>query len=55
VLEQGLEQFYKQGSSGRLERYTEDALKRVWRAGLENVVASRALATALAENYVGAF
>lgn len=81
-LAQGLEQFYKQGRSDRLERYTEDALKRVWRAEyfswwmtsmlhtfddaspfqrevqraeLENVVASRALATALAENYVGAF
>ena len=81
-LAQGLEQFYKQGSSERLERYTDDALKRVWRAEyfswwmtsmlhtfddaspfqrevqraeLENVVASRALATALAENYVGAF
>lgn len=81
-LAQGLEQFYKQGRSDRLERYTEDALKRVWRAEyfswwmtsmlhtfdnaspfqrevqraeLENVVGSRALATALAENYVGAF
>jgi p-hydroxybenzoate 3-monooxygenase len=81
-LAQGLEQFYKQGSGERLERYTADALKRVWRAEyfswwmtsmlhtfddaspfqrevqraeLENVVASRALATALAENYVGAF
>jgi p-hydroxybenzoate 3-monooxygenase len=82
LLARGLEQFYKQGSSERLERYTEDALKRIWRAEyfswwmtsmlhtfedassfqrevqraeLENVVASRALATALAENYVGAF
>lgn len=81
-LAQGLEQFYKQGSNERLERYTADALKRVWRAEyfswwmtsmlhtfddaspfqrevqraeLENVVGSRALATALAENYVGAF
>jgi p-hydroxybenzoate 3-monooxygenase len=82
LLAQGLEQFYKQGSSERLERYTDDALKRIWRAEyfswwmtsmlhtfhdatsfqrevqraeLENVVSSRALATALAENYVGAF
>jgi p-hydroxybenzoate 3-monooxygenase len=82
LLAQGLEQFYKKGSSERLERYTDDALKRIWRAEyfswwmtsmlhtfqdatsfqrevqraeLENVVASRALATALAENYVGAF
>jgi p-hydroxybenzoate 3-monooxygenase len=82
LLAQGLEQFYRQGSSERLERYTDDALKRIWRAEyfswwmtsmlhtfqeassfqrevqraeLENVVASRALATALAENYVGAF
>jgi p-hydroxybenzoate 3-monooxygenase len=29
--------------------------REVQRAELENVVASRALATALAENYVGAF
>ena len=82
LLAQGIEQFYKQGSSERLQRYTEDALKRIWRAEyfswwmtsmlhtfadatpfqsevqraeLENVVNSRALATALAENYVGAF
>jgi p-hydroxybenzoate 3-monooxygenase len=82
LLARGLEQFYRQGSSERLERYTDDALKRIWRAEyfswwmtsmlhtfqdatsfqrevqraeLENVVASRALATALAENYVGAF
>jgi len=82
LLAQGLEAFYKQGRPERLERYTEDALKRVWRAEyfswwmtsmlhtfgdassfqrevqraeLENVVSSRALATALAENYVGAF
>jgi p-hydroxybenzoate 3-monooxygenase len=81
-LARGIEQHYKQGSSERLARYTEDALKRIWRAEyfswwmtsmlhtfedaspfqrevqraeLENVVASRALATALAENYVGAF
>jgi p-hydroxybenzoate 3-monooxygenase len=82
LLAQGIEQFYKQGSSERLGRYTDDALKRIWRAEyfswwmtsmlhtfadaspfqrelqraeLENVVNSRALATALAENYVGAF
>jgi p-hydroxybenzoate 3-monooxygenase len=81
-LAAGLEQFYRQGKTERLDRYTEDALKRVWRAEyfswwmtsmlhtfedaspfqrevqraeLENVVSSRALATALAENYVGAF
>ena len=82
LLARGLEQFYKQGRGERLAAYTEDALKRVWRAEyfswwmtsmlhtfedaspfqrevqraeLENVVASRAMATALAENYVGAF
>jgi len=82
ILARGIEQFYRQGSDERLQRYTGDALKRVWRAEyfswwmtsmlhtfddaspfqrevqraeLENVVASRALATALAENYVGAF
>jgi len=82
LLAQGIEQFYKQGKQERLATYTQDALKRVWRAEyfswwmtsmlhtfedaspfqrevqraeLENVVASRALATALAENYVGAF
>jgi p-hydroxybenzoate 3-monooxygenase len=82
LLARGIEQFYKEGSSERLARYTEDALKRIWRAEyfswwmtsmlhtfedaspfqrevqraeLENVVNSRALATALAENYVGAF
>jgi p-hydroxybenzoate 3-monooxygenase len=82
ILAAGLDQFYRQGKAERLERYTGDALKRVWRAEyfswwmtsmlhtfadaspfqrevqraeLENVVSSRALATALAENYVGAF
>ena len=82
LLAQGLEQFYHRGNDGALARYTENALKRIWRAEyfswwmtsmlhtfddassfqrelqraeLENVVASRALATALAENYVGAF
>jgi len=82
LLAAGLEDFYRQGNDARLERYTEDALKRVWRAEyfswwmtsmlhtfadaspfqrevqraeLENVVSSRAMATALAENYVGAF
>jgi p-hydroxybenzoate 3-monooxygenase len=82
ILAAGLDQFYRQGKTDKLERYTEDALKRVWRAEyfswwmtsmlhtfadaspfqrevqraeLENVVSSRAMATALAENYVGAF
>lgn len=82
LLAQGFEQFYRQGSDARLASYTEDALKRIWRAEyfswtmtrllhtfaeatpferemqraeLENIVASRAMATALAENYVGAF
>jgi p-hydroxybenzoate 3-monooxygenase len=82
LLAQALEQFYSDGGTGRLAGYTEQALKRIWRAEyfswwmtsmlhtfddassfqrevqraeLENVVASRALATALAENYVGAF
>ena len=82
LLARALEQFYRKGSGEGLERYTRDALKRVWRAEyfswwmtsmlhtfedatpfqrevqraeLENVVVSRALATALAENYVGAF
>jgi len=82
LLAAGLERFYRQGSDDLLARYTNDALKRIWRAEyfswwmtsmlhtfadaspfqrevqraeLENVVGSRALATALAENYVGAF
>jgi p-hydroxybenzoate 3-monooxygenase len=82
LLSQALEQFYRQGSEARLHSYSQDALKRVWRAEyfswrmtsllhtfadatpferemqraeLENVVSSRAMATALAENYVGAF
>jgi len=82
LLATGLERFYRQGKDDLLERYTHDALKRIWRAEyfswwmtsmlhtfadaspfqrevqraeLENVVGSRALATALAENYVGAF
>jgi p-hydroxybenzoate 3-monooxygenase len=82
LLAAGLDQFYRQGKTERLDRYTDDALKRIWRAEyfswwmtsilhtfadaspfqrevqraeLENVVNSRALSTALAENYVGAF
>jgi p-hydroxybenzoate 3-monooxygenase len=82
LLARGIEQFYQRGTSERLERYTQDAFKRIWRdeyfswwmtsmlhtfadassfqrevqrAELENVVASRAMATALAENYVGSF
>jgi p-hydroxybenzoate 3-monooxygenase len=82
LLAAGLERFYRQGSDDLLARYTNDALKRIWRAEyfscwmtrmqhtfaeatpferemqraeLENVVGSRALAQALAENYVGAF
>jgi p-hydroxybenzoate 3-monooxygenase len=82
LLAAGLDEFYRQGRRTRLDSYTNDALKRIWRAEyfswwmtsmlhtfadaspfqrevqraeLENVVSSRALATALAENYVGAF
>lgn len=82
LLAAGLEAFYRRGTRDRLDRYTNDALKRVWRAEyfswwmtsmlhtfadaspfqrelqraeLDNVVGSRAMATALAENYVGAF
>ncbi len=82
LLAQGLEQFYRQGSEQRLQSYSHDALKRVWRAEyfswrmtsllhtfaeatpferemqraeLDNIVSSRAMATALAENYVGDF
>jgi p-hydroxybenzoate 3-monooxygenase len=82
LLSQGLEQFYRQASEDRLNNYSADALKRVWRAEyfswwmtrmlhtfddaspfdrqvqlaeLECVVGSRAMSTALAENYVGAF
>jgi len=82
LLAAGLMDFYRKGERGRLDRYTADALKRVWRAEyfswwmtsmlhtfadaspfqrevqraeLDNVVSSRAMATALAENYVGAF
>lgn len=35
--------------------YSDVALKRIWRVELANIVNSRAMATALAENYVGAF
>jgi p-hydroxybenzoate 3-monooxygenase len=82
LLSRALDGFYRRGSEEGLERYSADALKRVWRAEffswwmtrllhtfadatpferevqlaeLENIVASRALSTALAENYVGAF
>jgi p-hydroxybenzoate 3-monooxygenase len=82
LLSQALTQFYRQGSEERLNTYSADAFKRVWRAEyfswwmtsllhtvadatpfqreiqraeLDNVVSSRAMATALAENYVGAF
>jgi p-hydroxybenzoate 3-monooxygenase len=82
LLARGLEQFYRHGSEAQLASYSEDALRRVWRAEyfswtmtrllhtfadaspferemqraeLENIVSSRAMATALAENYVGAF
>jgi p-hydroxybenzoate 3-monooxygenase len=81
-LAQGIEDFYRSASEEGLSSYTEQALKRIWRAEyfswwmtsmlhtfddaspfqrqiqraeLENVVNSRALSTALAENYVGAF
>ncbi|WP_020655907.1 4-hydroxybenzoate 3-monooxygenase [Massilia niastensis] len=82
ILSKALGQFYRQGSEQGLDTYSDEALKRVWRAEyfswymtsmlhtfadatpferqmqraqLDNVVNSRALATALAENYVGAF
>lgn len=82
LLSRALDSFYRGGSEEGLERYSSEALKRIWRAEffswwmtrllhtfedaspfdrevqlaeLENVVASRALSTALAENYVGAF
>jgi p-hydroxybenzoate 3-monooxygenase len=82
LLSRALDGFYRRGSEEGLDRYSGDALKRVWRAEffswwmtrllhtfedassferevqlaeLENIVASRALSTALAENYVGAF
>lgn len=82
LLARGLAQFYRAGKMEKLDSYTPDALKRIWRAEyfswwmtsmlhtfddassfqrevqraeLENVVASRAFSTALAENYVGAF
>jgi p-hydroxybenzoate 3-monooxygenase len=82
LLSRALDDFYRRGSEAGLDRYSSDALKRVWRAEffswwmtrllhtfedassfdrevqlaeLENIVASRALSTALAENYVGAF
>ena len=82
LLARGLEQFYHQGSDAGLENYSEQALKRIWRAEyfswtmtrllhtfadatpferemqraeLENIASSPAMATALAENYVGAF
>jgi p-hydroxybenzoate 3-monooxygenase len=82
LLAQALTRFYRQRSEDRLNSYSTDALKRVWRAEyfswwmtsllhtfadatpferelqraeLDNVISSRAMATALAENYVGAF
>lgn len=82
LLSRALDGFYRGGSEEGLDRYSGEALKRIWRAEffswwmtrllhtfedaspfdrevqlaeLENVVASRALSTALAENYVGAF
>ena len=82
LLSRALTEFYREGREDRLNTYSSDALKRVWRAEyfswwmtsllhtfadatpfqreiqraeLENVISSRALATALAENYVGAF
>jgi len=82
LLARGFEQFYKQGKDALLAGYTDDALKRIWRAEyfswtmtrllltfegatpferemqraeLANIVSSRAMATALAENYVGDF
>jgi p-hydroxybenzoate 3-monooxygenase len=81
-LAEGLEAYYRNGTTALLDGYGERALKRIWRAEyfswwmtrmlhtfaeatpferemqraeLENVVGSRALAQALAENYVGAF
>jgi p-hydroxybenzoate 3-monooxygenase len=32
LLAAGLDEFYRQGKTTRLERYTDDALKRIWRA-----------------------
>jgi len=82
LLAQALDAYYRRGSEEGLDRYSSDALQRVWRAEffswwmtrllhtfedaspferqvqlaeLDNIVASRALSTALAENYVGAF
>jgi p-hydroxybenzoate 3-monooxygenase len=82
LLSRALDSFYRGAGEEGLERYSSEALKRIWRAEffswwmtrllhtfedaspfdrevqlaeLENVVASRALSTALAENYVGAF
>ncbi|MET0267990.1 MAG: 4-hydroxybenzoate 3-monooxygenase [Duganella sp.] len=82
LLARGFEQFYRQGADSLLASYTEDALKRIWRAEyfswtmtrllhtfaeatpferamqraeLDNIVSSRAMATTLAENYVGDF
>jgi p-hydroxybenzoate 3-monooxygenase len=81
VLARGLSDWFRHGSSERLDRYSAECARRVWRAehfswfmtnllhrdphrdpfehrlrlaGLRNVVSSRAAATALAENYVGA-
>lgn len=81
-LSEAIGDFYRKSSSEKLEAYTDNALKRVWRAEyfswwmttmlhtfadaspfqrqlqraeLENVVGSKSLSTALAENYVGAF
>jgi p-hydroxybenzoate 3-monooxygenase len=82
LLSRALDAFYRRGSEEGLARYSDDALKRIWRAEffswwmtrllhtfddaspfdrevqlaeLQNIVASTALRTALAENYVGAF
>lgn len=80
ILAEGFKQFYRQDKKESLNRYSETALKRIWRAEhfswwmtsmlhqfddaspfqqqmqlseLTYVTASRAAATALAENYVG--
>ncbi|WP_042880255.1 4-hydroxybenzoate 3-monooxygenase [Cupriavidus necator] len=80
ILAEGFKQFYREGKNESLDRYSETALKRIWRAEhfswwmtsmlhqfddaspfqqqmqlseLAYVTASRAAATALAENYVG--
>lgn len=55
LLSRSVTAFCTNGSEALIDRYSADALQRIWRAELENVVAWRAMRTALADVSVGAF